>query len=78
MRSLNLQKNLKSKNYKPLIAIPSTYSSIKESTLIKNGFKLVIYANHLLRSSYPSMLKTAEEILLNQRSKESEKNKFYQ
>ena len=49
----------KSKNYKPLIAIPSTYSSIKES--------------HLLRSSYPSMLKTAEEILLNQRSKESEK-----
>ncbi len=63
----------KSKNYKPLIAIPSTYSSIKESTLIKNGFKLVIYANHLLRSSYPSMLKTAEEILLNQRSKESEK-----
>ena len=63
----------KSKNYKPLIAIPSTYSSIKESTLIENGFKLVIYANHLLRSSYPSMLKTAEEILLNQRSKESEK-----
>ena len=63
----------KSKNFKPLIAIPSTYSSIKEETLVKNGFKLVIYANQMLRSSYLSMERTAKEILLNQRSKESEK-----
>ena len=64
----------KSKHFKPLISIPSTYSGIKEKDLIRNGFKLVIYANHLLRSSYPAMVKTAKEILLNQRSKESEKN----
>ena len=39
----------------PLIAVPSTYSSVKEKELIKNGFQ-VIYANHMLRAAYPSML----------------------
>ena len=63
----------KSKYFKPLISIPSTYSGIREKDLIRNGFKLVIYANHLLRSSYPAMITTAKEILINQRSKESEK-----
>ena len=56
-----------------MISIPSTYSGIREKDLIRNGFKLVIYANHLLRSSYPAMITTAKEILINQRSKESEK-----
>ena len=64
----------KSKFYKPLVAVPSTYSSVKETQLIKNGFKMVIYANHLLRSSYLSMLETAKSILKNKRAKESEKN----
>ena len=63
----------KSKFYKPLVAVPSTYSSVKETQLIKNGFKMVIYANHLLRSSYLSMLETAKSILKNKRAKESEK-----
>ena len=35
---------------------------------------VVIYANHLLRSAYPSMVKTAKSILRNGRSKEVEKN----
>ena len=35
---------------------------------------MVIYANHLLRSSYLSMLETAKSILKNKRAKESEKN----
>ena len=64
----------KSKFFKPLVAVPSTYSKVKEQDLIRNGFKLVIYANHMLRSSYLSMLNTAERILKFQRSKESEKN----
>lgn len=64
----------KSKFYKPLVAVPSTYSTVKEKDLIKNGFKLVIYANHMLRSSYLSMQLTAQKILKNQRSKETEKD----
>ena len=63
----------KSKNYKPLVAVPSTYSKVKEKDLIKNGFKIVIYANHLLRSSHPAMIETAKKILNNHRSYETEK-----
>ena len=31
----------------PLIAVPSTYSKVKEIELIKNGFQIVIYANNM-------------------------------
>jgi len=67
------KKFLKSKYYKPLIAIPSTYSKTYERDLVKNGFKIVIYANHLLRASYPAMEEVAKSILKNQRSFEAEK-----
>ncbi len=63
----------KSKNYIPLVAVPSTYSKVYEKDLIKNGFKLVIYANQLLRSAYPAMLNTAKIILKNQRALEADK-----
>jgi len=63
----------KSKFFKPMIAIPSTYSKTYEKELIKNGFKIVIYANHLLRASYKAMYETAEKILIKQRAFESEK-----
>ena len=58
----------KSKFFKPLVSVPSTYSKTTEKMLIKNGFKIVIYANHMLRSAYPAMLNTAKSILKNQRS----------
>jgi len=64
----------KSKFYKPMIAIPSTYSKTYEKELIKNGFKVVIYANHLLRASYKAMYEAAKKILINQRAFEIEKN----
>ncbi len=64
----------KLKNKKPLIVVPSTYSSITEEALIKSGVKVVIYANHLLRSAYPAMVKTAKSILKNKRSFEAEKD----
>ena len=64
----------KSKFYKPMIAIPSTYSKTYEKELIKNDFKIVIYANHLLRASYKAMHETAKKILINQRAFEIEKN----
>ena len=53
----------KSKNFVPLVSVPSTYSKVFEKDLVKNGFKLVIYANQLLRSSYPAMYNAAKTIL---------------
>ncbi len=58
--------------YKPLVSVPSTYSKTTEKQLIKNGFKIVIYANHMLRAAYPAMENVAKEILKNERSFESE------
>ena len=57
----------------PLIAVPSTYSKVKEIELIKNGFQIVIYANHMLRAAYPAMINVAKKILKNERSLEIEK-----
>lgn len=56
----------------PLVAVPSTYNSITEEELAKAGIKIVVYANHLLRSAYPAMVKTAESILKHHRSKEAD------
>lgn len=56
-----------------LVSVPSTYSKTYEKELIKNGFKIVIYANQMLRSSYIAMKKTAEDILKNSRAHELEK-----
>ena len=63
----------KSKNFKPLVSVPSTYSKVYEKDLIKNGFKLVIYANQLLRAAYPAMQNTARTILKNKRAFEADK-----
>ena len=63
----------KSKYYKPMVCVPSTYSYVHEKELIKKGFKVVIYANHMMRSSYPSMLKNAKRILEAKKSSVIEK-----
>ena len=63
----------KSKNFIPLVSVPSTYSKVYEKDLIKNGFKLVIYANQLLRAAYPAMQYTAKKILEKSRAFETEK-----
>ncbi len=55
----------------PLVVVPSTYAQITEEELIEAGIKVVIYANQLLRSAYPNMLKTANSILKNHRAKEA-------
>ena len=54
----------------PIIVVPSTYNHIKESDFISWGANIVIYANHMLRASYPAMKKVAESILQNERSLE--------
>jgi phosphoenolpyruvate phosphomutase len=47
----------------PLVVVPTTYCTITEDELSDAGVRIVIYGNHLLRSAYPAMLKTAESIL---------------
>ena len=64
----------KFENKVPLIAVPSSYSSIYESELENAGVSIVIYANHLLRSAYPAMIETAKSILENGRSYEIDNN----
>ena len=63
----------KSKFFIPLVSVPSTYSKVYEKDLTKNGFKLVIYANQLLRAAYPAMQNTAKTILKNSRAFEADK-----
>jgi len=55
----------------PLIVVPSTFNKITEGELIQWGVNVVIYANHMLRASYPAMLNVAKSILENNRSYES-------
>jgi phosphoenolpyruvate phosphomutase len=55
----------------PLIVVPSTYSHMTESELQDLGISVIIYANHLLRSAYPSMINAAQSILENSRSQEA-------
>ena len=57
----------------PLIAVPTTYHTITEKELAKAGISVVIYANHLLRSAYPAMVKTAQTILSHGRATEADK-----
>ena len=56
----------------PLVAVPTSYNEITEEELKELGVKIVIYANHMLRASYPAMLNVAKSILKNDRSKEAD------
>jgi len=57
----------------PLVVVPSTYSKTTEDQLSDHGVNVVIYANHLLRSAYPAMVKTARLILSTSRAQEADK-----
>jgi phosphoenolpyruvate phosphomutase len=54
----------------PLVCVPSSYNTIYEEELAELGVNVVIYANHMLRASYPAMQEVAQRILENGRSKE--------
>lgn len=58
----------------PLIVVPSSYAIITEEELQSIGVNVVIYANHLLRSAFPAMMKTAESILTHKRCHEASEN----
>lgn len=55
---------------KSLIVVPTTYNHVTEEELVDRGVNVVIYANHLLRSAYPAMVRTATSILQHGRSLE--------
>lgn len=54
----------------PLVVVPTSFNKVYEDEFAKKGVNIVIYANHLIRSAYPSMMETAEEILKNNRCAE--------
>jgi len=58
-------------NRVPLVVVPSTFSFMTEDDLQNLGVNVVIYANHLLRSAYPAMIRVAQTILENNRALEA-------
>ena len=50
-------------NHTPIVAVPTTYAQFTEEELASWGINILIYANHMLRSAYPAMVKCAERIL---------------
>jgi phosphoenolpyruvate phosphomutase len=56
----------------PLVLVPTTYNQFTETELAGWGANIIIYANHLLRASYPAMFRAAESILKHGRSKEAD------
>ncbi len=57
----------------PIVLVPTTYNQFTEEELHGWGANIVIYANHMLRASYPAMLNVATCILDNKRSLEADK-----
>ena len=53
------------------MCVPTTYCSINEKELEKAGFNIVLYANHLLRSSFRAMENICKIILDNERAQET-------
>ena len=56
----------------PLVVVPTSFNQVYEEEFAKRGVNIVIYANHLIRSSYPAMVETANMILENERCKEAD------
>jgi phosphoenolpyruvate phosphomutase len=56
----------------PLILVPTTYNQYTEAELVSWGANIIIYANHMLRASYPAMLAAAKSILEHERAKEAD------
>ncbi|MCI5144047.1 MAG: phosphoenolpyruvate mutase [Candidatus Electrothrix sp. AR3] len=57
---------------KPLVCVPTTYNIITEQELVRQGFDIIIHANHLLRAAYASMDRVCKRILKSGRSFEAD------
>lgn len=56
----------------PIVVVPTTYSQVDEGQLSSWGANIIIYANHMLRASYPAMLNVATSILKHKRALEAD------
>lgn len=56
----------------PLVVVPTSYHTVTEDELEARGVNIVIYANHLIRASYPQMTKVATSILEHGRATEAD------
>jgi len=61
-------------NITPIVVVPTAFNSVTIDEFAQMGVNIVIYANHMLRSAYPGMMKVAKSILKNKRSLEAEPN----
>lgn len=59
--------------FTPLVVVPTAFPQVREEEFKARGVNIVIYANHLTRSSFPAMQHAAESILENHRALECEK-----
>jgi phosphoenolpyruvate phosphomutase len=55
-----------------LVVAPTSYAGVYESELQARGVNVVVYANHLLRASYPAMMRAAQAILEHGRCREAD------
>ena len=56
----------------PIVLVPTTYNQFTEEEFRTWGANIIIYANHMLRSSYPAMVMVAKTILEHGRSLEAD------
>jgi len=56
----------------PIVLVPTTYNQFTEKELLGWGATIIIYANHMLRASYPAMMNAAKTILEKERSQEAD------
>ena len=54
----------------PIVVVPSSFNMITEFELAEHGVNIIIYANQLMRSAFPAMQRTAQDILKYHRAKE--------
>ena len=54
----------------PIVVVPTSFDAVTEEELMAHGVNIVIYANQLIRSAFPAMQRTAEDILKYHRAKE--------
>jgi phosphoenolpyruvate phosphomutase len=56
----------------PIVLVPTTYNQFTEKELAAWGANVIIYANHMLRASYPAMMGAARTILEHERALEAD------
>jgi len=56
----------------PIVVVPSSYNTVTEAELASHGANICIYANQLMRASFPAMENVAKSILTHHRSYETD------